>query len=70
MHLHITNEMITTGKGILKREGYYFQHDVLDVREQSDVINLRKFHNAIKKHKLQEVVKMIEKMIRKKMFSY
>ena len=69
MHLPITNEMITTGKNILKREEYYFQHDVLDVREQSDMINLRKFHNAIKKHKLQEVVKMIRKNDKKKILS-
>ena len=61
MHKPITEHTIKTGKDIMKKEEYYFDKDISEFREDSDMINLRKFHNKIKAFKLKQTVENIRK---------
>jgi len=60
MHMPITYNMITTGEGIMERETYYFKTDIFN-RKQSDILNLRTYHNKVKEVKLTETVTLLRK---------
>jgi len=60
IHNPITEYMITTGEGIISKEEYYSNTDLVSIRNQSPSINLRKFHNFVKDLLLENIVNLLD----------
>lgn len=59
MHNNISTEIIKTGENIPNKEEYYGTKDDGEVRQNSKIIHMRKYHNNVKSKALQQVVSQL-----------
>ena len=61
IHNPVTNKMITTGENIISSKDYYANTELLQIRNQSPNIKLRKFHNFVKDQLLKNIIKLVKR---------